>query len=55
MKITLLKKTAWGGKSHSAKSSHVVGAAVAQKLISRGYAEEYVEVEESKDGPATDK
>lgn len=55
MKITLLKKTVWGGKSHNAKSSHLVEDELAQKLISRGYAEEYVEVKESKDGLATDK
>lgn len=54
MKITLLKKAEWAGESHKAGSSHDVARAVADKLISRGYAEVYVEPKEVDDGSATD-
>lgn len=54
MKITLLKNAAWAGKNHKAGSSHDVDRAVADKLISRGYAEIYTEAKEVEDGSAAD-
>ncbi len=54
MKITLLKKASWGGKSYKSGSSHDVDDKVAGKLISRGYAEVYVEPKEVDDGSATE-
>jgi len=52
MKITLLKKASWGGKSYKSGSSHDVDDKIAGKLISRGYAEVYTPSEEVEDGPA---
>lgn len=54
MKITLLKKATWAGKNHKAGSSHDVDRAVADKLISRGYADVYTETKEVEDGSAAD-
>jgi hypothetical protein len=54
MKITLLKKASWGGKSYKSGSNHDVDPSVANKLISRGYARVYVKSKEAKDGSATD-
>ncbi len=54
MMISLLKKATWGGKSYKSGTSHDVAPSVASKLISRGYAEIYVEPKEDKDGAATD-
>ena len=55
MMISLLKKAAWGGKSYKSGTNHDVSPSVASKLISRGYAEIYVEPKEDKDGAASDK
>jgi len=55
MKIELKKAAAWGGTGH--KSGYVTDApaAVAKKLIARGYAVEYVKQEEEPaDAPAAD-
>lgn len=49
MKIKLLAKASWGGKQRKAGSVHDVDALTAEKLISRGYAEEYTPEEDSKD------
>ena len=54
MKITLLKKASWGGKSYKSGSNHDVDPSVANKLISRGYARVYVKSKEAIDGSATD-
>lgn len=52
MQIKLTKKAQWGGQSHKSGSTHDVDAALAAKLIARGYAKEYV-VEAVEDEDAT--
>ena len=57
MKIKLIEPASWAGKRQRKSSVHDVEDKIAQKLISRGYAEEYVEtaVEEvEEDAPATE-
>ena len=53
MKIKLTKKTQWDGVSHKSGSTHDVDAALAAKLIARGYAKEYVAEEAVEDEDAT--
>ena len=53
MQIKLKKKAQWEGVQHKAGSVHDVDAALAEKLIARGYAEEHVPVEEP-DAPAAE-
>ena len=55
MMISLLNKATWKGKSHKSGSTHDVDVKLASKLISRGYAEVYVEPKEDEDGAAADK
>ena len=53
MQIKLTKKAQWGGQSHKSGTTHDVDAALAAKLISRGYAEQYTpEAVESEDATA---
>lgn len=55
MQIKLTKKAQWGGQSHKSGSTHDVDAALAAKLIARGYAKEYVaEAVEEEDATATE-
>lgn len=55
MQIKLTKKAQWGGQSHKSGSTHDVDAALAAKLIARGYAKEYVaEAVEDEDATAAD-
>jgi len=57
MKIKLIEPASWAGKRQRKNSVHDVEDKIAKKLISRGYAEEYVEtaVEEvEEDAPATE-
>lgn len=49
MKIKLLKKASWNGQSHKSGGVHDVPADIADKLISRGYAEKYDPAKEVKD------
>ncbi len=49
MKIKLLKKASWGGKGHKPGGVHDVAADIADKLISRGYAEKHDSAKEDKD------
>jgi len=42
MQIKLIKKAQWGGKQHKSGGVHDVDAALADKLIARGYAEKHV-------------
>lgn len=53
MKIKLTKKAEWGGASHKSGSTHDVDAALAAKLIARGYAKEYIAEEAVEDDDAT--
>ena len=46
MQIKLKKKAQWGGVQHRSGSIHDVDADLADKLISRGYAEEYIPSED---------
>ena len=41
MQIKLTKKAQWEGQSHKSGSVHDVDAALAAKLIARGYAKEH--------------
>ena len=41
MQIKLVKKAQWDGKQHKSGTTHNVSDEIAEKLISRGYAEEY--------------
>jgi hypothetical protein len=50
--VKLHKKAQWGGKQHKAANVYDVPEALAQKLIARGYAEEYVPVEPAEDADA---
>lgn len=49
MIIKLLKKASWGGQNHKAGGVHDVHGDIADKLIARGYAEEYDPAKEVKD------
>lgn len=46
MKITLLKLARWGDITAGQGTVHEVHDAIAAKLIARGYAEEYEEIED---------
>lgn len=55
MQIKLTKKAQWQGQSHKSGSIHDVDAALAAKLIARGYAKEYVaEAVEDEDATAAE-
>ena len=55
MKLTLTKDANFGGQKHKRGSDVNVSDIVAQKLLSRGYAELYVEpAEKEPDAPAAD-
>lgn len=47
MKITLLKLARWGNITAKQGTTHEVEDRIAQKLIARGYAEEYDESAEA--------
>lgn len=53
MKIKLTKKAQWDGTSHKTGSVHDVDAALAAKLIARGYAKEHTGKDAVEDDDAT--
>lgn len=53
MLVKLHKKAQWGGKQHKAANVYDVPEALAEKLIARGYAEEYVPVENAEEADAS--
>lgn len=53
MQIKLTKKAQWGGQSHKSGSTHDVDAALAAKLIARGYAKEHTGKDAVEDDDAT--
>lgn len=57
MLIKLVEPASWAGKRQKKNSIHDVEDKIAQKLISRGYAQEHTEVaakEVEEDAPATE-
>lgn len=53
MQIKLTKKAQWEGQSHKSGSIHDVDAALAAKLIARGYAKEHTGKDAVEDDDAT--
>lgn len=54
MQIKLKKKAQWHGVQHKAGGVHDVDAAIADKLIARGYAEAHIPSEDQDAAPVSE-